>query len=200
MLRKSTCQEFVYLKSIASELNNLTPPEMNVGNEIEAVLAAGWNIVMDCARRHTARRHADCSHSWDQVQLKWQRLISKNDCKTIWKAIDWKGKVQEEEMENPSENQFIEHWEQLLNVLNERDISNEFFTSDIYNLPYIPVLDNPFSMTELDEAMCLMKKKSNVGIVPALLTAFDIPCRLFLLTTFNVVFSGVMFLCVVVSQ
>ena len=97
-------------------------------------------------------------------------------------------------MEKPSENQFKEHWEQLLNVHNERDSSNdESFTSDIDNLPYIPVLDNLFSMSELDETMCLMKKKSYVGICPALLTVFDVSWRLFLLRIFNVVFSGVCF-------
>ena len=170
-LHKSICHELVDLESMVNELNNLTPPEINEGDEVETTLAAGCNIVMDCAHRHTVRRHADCSHSWDQAQPRWQRLLSKNDCKTIWKTITWKGKVQEGEVEKPSENQFKEHWEQLLNVPNELDNSNdESFTSDIDNLPYIPVLDNPFSMTELDEAICLIKKKSYVGICLALLT------------------------------
>ena len=48
-------------------------------------------------------------------------------------------------------------------------------------------------MPELDDAMCQMKKESYVGICPALLTVLDVSWRLFLLTIFNIVFSGVCF-------
>ncbi|KAK3887589.1 hypothetical protein Pcinc_008293 [Petrolisthes cinctipes] len=109
-LRKSICHELVDMEGMARELNNLTPPEVNESSDVQAALVAGCNILMDCARRHTAW-HADHSRSWDEDQPRWQRLLSKNDCKTIWKAIDWKGKVQDDEVKKPPENEFKEHLE-----------------------------------------------------------------------------------------
>ena len=63
---------------MASEMSNLTRPEVSESGDTQAALAEGCNIVMDRARRHTARCTGN-SRSWDETQQRWQKLLSRND-------------------------------------------------------------------------------------------------------------------------
>lgn len=190
-LRKSVCHKRVDLESMANELNSLAPPQVNRTEDVEAVLEAGYSTIMECARRHTVRC-SDSTHTWDETQPRWKRLLDENDCKTIWKSINWKGEVHYEDMEKPTEHQFQQHFEKLLNPLSEQSISSSMpQDDDLENMPYIPILDDPFSATELDNALHVTKNKSYTGICPAMIKVFDVSWRLFILNVFNVVFTQI---------
>ena len=124
------------------------------------------------------------------AQPRWKRLMEENDCKTIWKAINWKGEINtNREIEQPSDNAFKTHFERLLNPSGE-----DFSELDVEQSPYIPLLDDPFTPRELDQAINSMNKnKSFIGFSPALLVNLPVTWLMFLLTLFNVVFQGFCF-------
>lgn len=77
-----------------------------------------------------------------------------------------------------------------MNPPRENDIKIE--DVDLKNLLYIPVLDDQFSLIELDQTIeDLNKNKSYSGICPMLINVFNVVWRLFLLNIFNVVFLQV---------
>ena len=67
----------------------------------------------------------------------------------IWKSINWKGNLQIENKEMPSDEQFKEHFENLLNPSDEQSTqSDETNNDDLEHLPYTPLLDDAFSETD----------------------------------------------------
>ena len=83
--------------------------------------------------------------TWDQFQPRWKKLLEENDAKTIWKAINWKGNITEKETVQPEDEQFKLHFEDLLNI-DERNQE----AMDLTNCLFIPILDNPFNLPELN--------------------------------------------------
>lgn len=45
---------------------------------------------------------------------------------------------------------------------------------DLENMPYRPILEDPFSMTELDNAINVTKNRRYTGICPARIKMFDV--------------------------
>ena len=71
---------------------------------------------------------------WDTSLSSWQRLISTNDSKNIWRAINWKGEISSMPMKHPDAS-FKAHFENLLFDATENTID-----CDVSECPYIPVL------------------------------------------------------------
>ena len=74
-----------------------------------------------------------------------EKFVRENDASTIWKAINWKGKVSENNIVQPEDRQFKVHFEDLLNT-DQRNSED----TDLTDSPYIPVLDNPFNLIEMN--------------------------------------------------
>ena len=78
--------------------------------------------------------------------------MDRNDPRLIWKAINWRGEINDKDIETPNDEQFGSHFNNLLNL--NSDTHPEPI---INNAPYIPVLDDPFSLQELDAVIKDMK-------------------------------------------
>ena len=116
--------------------------------------------------------------------------MEENDCGKIWKAINWKGEIStDQDATQPTDSQFKIHFEELLNPVTE-----EVGEVDCEQAPSIPILDDPFTFREMETALRGMnKKKTFVGISPALLMNLPMNWLMFFLTLFNVVFGGICF-------
>ena len=107
----------------------------------------------------------ELGHEWDINHQRWKRLLDKDDPKLVWKSINWSAGVAENTEEQPDNDQFRIHFENLLNPPNTGVDESLNVDSD----PYIPVLDDPFTVQELDEVVKDLKKnKSYIGICPTL--------------------------------
>ena len=103
----------------------------------------------------------------------------------VWKAIGWKGEVAEESIEGPTDSQFKAHFEELLKPLMEQ-VNNAI---DFDESPYIPVLDDPFTIEELNcVGRELKTNKSYIGICPMLFSILPPQWMLFFLAIFNWIF------------
>lgn len=110
-----------------------------------------------------------------------------NDGKLIWKSINWKGSVECNDAENPDDEQFKEHFEKLLNPPDVENLDNDVPES----APYIPILDDPFTPSELDQALCNMNtNKSYSGLCPGVVKNLPVLWLSFLLSIFNAVFNS----------
>jgi len=83
----------------------------------------------------------------DPSTRRWERIMNCGDDSILWKAIDWKGEFNPKNRDNehqPSEEQFQEHLEKLLNP------SDESITTDLSDYhTTIPVLDDPIPVKEV---------------------------------------------------
>ena len=133
--------------------------------DLDSALSTGLEIISEGAKNAKKDDTNTGENTWDQSQPRWKNLLEKNDSGTIWKAINWKGKITENNTVQPSDEQFKLHFEDLLNIdqRNSQDI-------DLTDSPYIPVLDNPFTLLELNSELKDLKTgKSYTGICPGLL-------------------------------
>ena len=112
--------------------------------------------------------------------------MDENNSIIIWQAIDWKGEISDNTSNTqPSDDESKLHFEQLLNPVGD---NAEILSVD--EAPYIPVLDDPFTSVELEQAIKAMNcQKSFVGISPFLLVHLPMTWFLFLLTLLNAVFQ-----------
>ena len=160
------------------------PPVMTE-YDLEIALSSSLKVINEGAK-NTKLEITHRGNIWEQSQPRWRNLIEKNDSSTIWKAINWKGKISEKDKAQPRDEQFKLHFESLLNT-DERNVPDIDLTDSIH----IPVLDNPFTLTELNNALRELKTgKSYTGICPGLLVQMPVLWLIFFLTLFNVVFQG----------
>ena len=85
----------------------------------------------------------------DASKTRWERIMSCEDDSLLWKAIDWKGQFDPTCIKNdnqPSEEQFREHLENLLNTPTD----NEHIDLSNYNIN-VPVLDDPIQIKEVTD-------------------------------------------------
>ena len=153
---------------------------------MDAALSASLKIINEGAK-NAKLEQANCRENiWDQSQPRWKNLIERNDSSTIWKAINWKGKMSENDTVQPRDEQFKLHFENLLNT-DQRNVPD----IDLTDSPHIPVLDDPFTLSELNSALKELKTgKSYMGVCPGLIGRLPILWLIFFLTLFNVAFQG----------
>ena len=164
--------------------NNPPPalPEFN----IEIALNESFKIISEGAKNSRLYATGNDTNSWEYSHPRWKRLVENNDSKTIWKAINWKGDINEKDTVKPADEHFKFHFENLLNI-DQPDCSEIQFQ----NSPYIPVLDDPFTLPELDIAVKDLKtEKSYTGICPGIFVNLPLTWLIFFLTLFNVIFQN----------
>ena len=94
------------------------PPPTITGNngeaDVETSLGVGCRI-MEAAASAATQPQPSSNNSWDESYPRWKRVLGSNENKLIWKAINWKGNIDVNKQENPCDEQFNEHIENLLN-------------------------------------------------------------------------------------
>ena len=115
ILSKGPSCKLVSLECFRCAMNRNPPPETNHGQtlDLSTMLSECFEIINNTARNNL-NRGQDNQREWDQRYPRWKRLLEKGDAKTIWSAIDWKGKVSEGTIERPQDDQFKAHFEELL--------------------------------------------------------------------------------------
>ena len=124
------------------------------------------------------------------VDLRWKRIMEENDSGKFWKAINRKGEISPDQgSTQPTDSQFKTYFEELFNPVTEEDGEVSFEQT-----PNIPIMDDPFMLREMEIALRGMKKKKSfVGLSPALLVNLPMNWLMFFLTLFNVVFDSFYF-------
>ena len=86
---------------------------------------------------------------------KWNKFATCHDSKQLWKQIDWKGNVTGKPLKHPMLDDLANHYETLYS----RDNQDEpLQISNLTTKVYLPVLDDPISYNDVEEAMKNMKK------------------------------------------
>lgn len=85
----------------------MTPPDVMSSGDVAAAITAGYSAIMDTADRFSKRQEVS-ENLWDVTQPRWKILLDENDSKTIWKPINWKGKIELTNAKQPSDEQFKE--------------------------------------------------------------------------------------------
>ena len=192
-LLRSPKYDTIDLDKFVDRLSNTIPPVISnlnpAGSEaLDNRLSAGCGEVARVARECRLRVPRTTSPgSRAGAHSRWQRLLDTNDSALIWKSINWKGSISDADKTQPNNDQFRAHFEALLNP---QHVDNVDEGVDIDSAPYIPVLDDPLTASELDNAMKLTKtNKSFVGLCPGLVRMLPITWFLFILGIFNIVFQ-----------
>ena len=119
--------------------------------DIEKALKTSFETVNEAALT-SVQHEREVANDWETSQPKWKRLMDINDPSLIWKSINWKGEICDKEAEKPSDEQFNVHFENLLNF--NTDNHPEPTLNDA---PYIPLLDDPFTLLEIETVIKDMK-------------------------------------------
>ena len=123
----------------------------------------------------------------NMTRPRWAGILDSQDPKSIWKSLNWKGTFDNVEENQPPDNVFKYHFEKLLTHDDSAVLENHI---DVETAPYIPVLDDPFVYSEMENAISsLNKNKSYAGICPGILKLLPFSWFMFLLTLFNTVFT-----------
>ena len=154
--------------------------------DVEIALNQSFKTISEGANHSRHRAIGSVTDSWEYSHPRWKRLIENNDSRTIWKAINWKGDINEKDIVQPADEKFKLHFENLLNM-NQTNYSE----IQLDNCPYIPVLDDPFTLPELDTAIKDLKtEKGYTGVCPGLFVNLPLTWLIFFLTLFNVIFQN----------
>ena len=118
-------------------------------------------------------------------ESRWKRLLNENDSKAIWKAINWKGSIEEVNADHrPTDDDFKAYLDLKRPAVEGRVPDHDSNT-------YIPVLDDPISSAELSTQIRKMKtnKASGPDGIPAsIFKSMPAQWILFLTSLFNLVF------------
>ena len=172
-LQKTPKYKTVDLSTFTDALENTNPPDLtDITREVVTGKVTEGCSVLENKARECKMRVFRGERSWDETQPRWKRLLESNDSKTIWKAINWSGKVNTNEHEQPEDEQFRAHLEQLLT---EGRVSEETQQLEFESSPSIPVLDNPCTLQQLDETVKDVNvNKSYLGIYPGLIKVLPV--------------------------
>ena len=180
-LRLSQCNEDNLNRHFA-----MTPPPIIRRNEsIDTVLDRFERVIIDALKENKEEINV-VPTSWGNEE-RWKRLLNDNDQKKIWKSIGWDGGIDEKQAEQPSDEEFKIHFEQLLNPPGNEDEE----PLDVSDSPYVPLLDDPIEEEEVEEAAKTCKEsKSFIGITPAIFKCFPTVWILYVTQILNIVFCS----------
>ena len=121
---------------------------------------------------------------------RWERLLRDHDDSSVWKAIDWKGKIGGTTRidDHPTDQEFKEFFEEVLNPIDVRPISNEI-GSDVH----IPVLDNLIMSEEVQVQIRKIKPNKSCGpdgVSPDILKMLPPQWVITLATLFSAIFMS----------
>ena len=170
---------------LQDQMPPVIPPVVTSAQELSGIVDSACDVIIDSVAR--CKETNNLHPQWDQTKPRWERLLESQDLKTIWKSLNWRGTFDNKEGPTPSDDEFKVHFERLLSQ--ETPPSDEVY-NNINTAPYVPILDDPFSYSELDSAISSMKSnKSYCGICPGIIKMLPITWFIFFLSIFNHVFT-----------
>ena len=147
LCRKPIPHHQIHPLQFVQQLQNLPPPTVEDGKSVDSICAEFSNCIYQCASNARVRAPEPPDYSPDLSR--WQRIIDCDDPKTLWRAIDWKGEFDPTpEKEKPSDAEFQQHLEQLLNPTN---LDDEW--PSVNNQVTIPILDDPIDVKECEHVI-----------------------------------------------
>ena len=158
------------------------PPILTGDEHIDNVVDSFFYTVRDVLKENKTPR-TEAIQEWGN-KAKWTRLIENNDLRTIWRAIGWNGSIDEKVHAAPTDGEFKKHFEDLLNP----DQSDHSEIIDINDAPYIPILDDEITDTELRKAANPNENKSFVGVTPGIFGILPALWITFLTQVLNLIF------------
>ena len=140
--------------------------------------------VEEAWKKYQLSRKSVTSSMHDVEHNKWTSFIESKNAKDLWESIDWKGNLSRSQTVRPTDDELALHFEKLYSTDDPEESSKiEELTTDTY----IPALDDPISMEEVDTAAKEMKKGGydyNLDILKVLVQVMSPLLLLF----FNVMF------------
>ena len=182
-LTKTPSYRTIVLEQLTRTLQNIEPPIIDNSADLPEVVDAGFCTIMDTAL--TCRSDTP-NTNWDETRPRWALILESQDLKSIWKSLNWRGTFDNATESQPPDSAFKNHFEQLFSE--DGNPTENLVNTD--TAPHIPVLDDPFLYSELENAVkSLNQNKSFSGICPGILKSLPLSWFLFLLTVFNLVFT-----------
>ena len=185
---KSLNHHQICTATLSNLLAEITPPVIPFECiDVTATIKKSEEYIMQTAIKCKKPRKQQVVR--DDVSF-WERLLLLNESKSVWQAIDWKGKYNSQQPSSiPSDQAFKQHFESPLNGNCHAEINDAIKTSQ--NSPYIPLLDDPFEAVELEDAIKKLKpNKGYIGIAPGLRKNIPANWLIFFLGIFNLLFLG----------
>ena len=142
------------------------------------------------ARCNNQTTQSDPGVILNDAQSRWKILLRNKDSKSIWSAINWKGKVepQTDQKHRPSDASFRHHFEALLNPASA---GTELTIPDTDM--YIPILDDPISKEEVSGSIRRLRRDKAAGvdgIPPGVLKLIEGEWLDIITLLFNMIFEG----------
>ena len=160
-------------KQVESSIYN-TALQCHTNNQVNLAPANALNISSNVY---------DIEHRIKNKEIqKWEKILSSNDSKQLWKEIEWKEKSGFEEMRYPTAEQLGNHFKEKSII-----VENEYF-NPVINRRFVPSLDMPITIDEISKASKRLKEKSSSdGWIPRMITSIRDTLYTILLVLFNII-------------
>jgi hypothetical protein len=160
-------------------------------NDIETLcskISDDLYLATKSAKRSTQMKYHTRS---ENAYERWKFVLQSGDAKQIWQSIDWHGSFDTayDQSDKPTDAEFCGYYHELLSQTDENfeDLASFTPASGIY----VPVLDDPISPIEVDNAVkCLKQNKAAGvdGVPPGILKVINAEWILLLTFVFNRIF------------
>ena len=140
-------------------LNNTDPPTIEY-NDVDGLFENIDNHMRFALQN--AERQPSNVPSDTVIADRWERVTRLNDPKELWNAIGWNGSLNDDPERNnrPSDIEFKEHFEKLLN---SAEPPGDLISEVPPDLPYIPITDDGFTYNEVQDAINSLKSDRSGG-------------------------------------
>ena len=174
----------------AKFLENLSQREQpHFGGDVDVYIDSVTDVLYETSM---ASRSTTSSGSADVTVCRWERLLRDRNEAQVWQAINWRGEVnlyQGEESVVPTDNQFKEFFEQILNPVDVEEPNLLELQTDVS----IPLLDEPISVWEVSQQVKRLKPNKACGpdgLAPGIFKVLPITWLVTVAFLFNCIFSS----------
>ncbi len=169
-------------------LQDVTLPDYSIPDDIDTRIDTHVAWVTNTLNNVARKARLPSGHTgtqWDVTQPRWARLLACGDMRKIWKSIGWNGSLDNDlKTENPTDEEFKEHFEALL----KPEVAE--IHTDTTNAPYIPCLDDPIDVMEVDQSIRRMKNSGYIGAAAGLFKWIPATMLIFITHLFNSIFMS----------
>ena len=124
-----------------------------------------------------------------QVNVNWNKC--KSDGRSLWKAIDWKGKSVKEKTEDISADTIHRYFKEIFQSPKTRDNPTLDMAETYENNVHVDELDGDMTIEELNGAMKEIGTGTSLdGLAPDILKVIPMSLRMLILQLFNMVFTS----------
>ena len=171
---------------------SLPNPEVfwSMGNDINFLCCKLRECLYETSKEARTERRSQPHPKHLNANDRWQYLIKSGDHRKVWQSIGWNGCFETSNDHNdvPSDADFARHYTALLNP---HSVIDQNYTPATHK--YIPILDDPITPGEVDDALKSMKSNKSAGedgVAPGVLKLLTDEWILVITFFFNLVFSA----------